>query len=72
MCSTDLCVCVCVVCMYVLCVYVLLAKLQNSDSTLVVIDSLEDVSAAGKSYLQLYCEGEGWGKGESINKSSKD
>lgn len=56
MCRRDLCVCVCV--------YVLLAKLQNSDSTLVVIDSLEAVSAAGKSYLQLYCEGEGVGWGE--------
>lgn len=40
-------------------------------TTLVVIDSLEAVSAAGKSYLQLHCEGEG-GVGESINKSSKD
>lgn len=48
----------------VCCVYVLLAKLQNSDSTLVVIDSLEAVSAAGKSYLQLHCEREGWSWGE--------
>lgn len=64
--------CVCVHCVYVLCVYALLAKLQNSDSTLVVIDSLEAASAAGKSYLQLYCEEEGWCRGESINKSSKD
>lgn len=49
---------ICVHCVYVLCVYVLLGKLHNSDSTLVVIDSLEAVSAAGKSYLQLYCGGE--------------
>ena len=48
-----------------LCVYVLLAELQNSDSTLVVIDSLEAASAAGKSYLQLHCEGEG-GVGERV------
>lgn len=67
-----LCVCVCAYTVYILCVYVLLAKLQNSGSTLVVIDSLEAVSAAGKSYLQLYCEEEGRGEGESINKSSKD
>lgn len=46
----------------VLCVLVLLAKLQNSDSTLVVIDSLEAFSAAGKSYQPLYCEGDGKGE----------
>lgn len=63
----------CVSCVYVFCVYVLLAKLQNSDSsTPVVIDSLEAVSAAGKSYLQLNCEGEELGRGKSRNKSSKD
>lgn len=56
----------CTVCVF--CVNVLLVKLQNSDSTLAVIDSLWAVSAAGKSYL---C-GRGWGRGESINKSSKD
>lgn len=56
----------CTVCVF--CVNVLLVKLQNSDSTLAVIDSLRAVSAAGKSYL---C-GRGWGRGESINKSSKD
>ena len=49
----------------VLSLYVLLAKLQNSDSTLVVIDSLEAVSAAGKSYLQLYCEERG-GEGDRV------
>lgn len=66
--------CVCGWCALCVCVVLcaLLAKLQNSDSTLVVIDSLEAVSAAGKSYLLLYCEGEGWGRVESINKSSKD
>lgn len=36
-------------------VYFLLVKLHNSDSTLGIIDSLEEaVSAAGKFYLQLY------------------
>lgn len=55
-----------------MCAYVLLARLQNSDSTLVVIDSLEAVSAAGKSYLLLYYEAEGRRRGEGINKSSKD
>lgn len=64
--------CVCVLTESMCCVYVLLAKLQNSDSTPVVIDSLEVVWAAGNSYLQLYCERKGWGKGERINKSSKD
>lgn len=60
--------CVCFECMCC----VLLAELQNSDSTLVVIDSLEAVWAAGKSYLQLYSERESWHRGERINKSSKD
>lgn len=79
-CVQEMCMCVpwhafvhvCVLTESVCCVYVLLAKLQNSDSTPVVIDSLEVVWAAGNSYPQLYCERKGWGKGERINKSSKD
>lgn len=48
-----------------------LAKLQNSDSTPVVIDSLEGASVAGKPYLQLYSEEEDWGREERIHKSCK-
>lgn len=46
-------------------VYFLLVKLQNSDSTLGIIDSLEEaVSAAGKFYLQLYRQEEERAGGE--------
>lgn len=46
-------------------VYFLLVKLQNSDSTLGIIDSLEEaVSAAGKFYLQLYRQEEKQAGGE--------